>query len=76
MEEALKAGQVSEPDNDMQFCASVTEVEDANSVSSSILRMIGLYLCLEVVLEDISGGIVERRGSCCGSVIEKGPSCD
>jgi hypothetical protein len=33
IEEALKAGHVVEPLNDMQFCASVTEVEDASRPS-------------------------------------------
>ena len=43
MEEALKAGQVLEPDNGMQLCARVTEDDDANSVNSSALRMTGLF---------------------------------
>jgi hypothetical protein len=76
MEEALKAGHVLEPDNGMQFCARVTEVDDTNSVNSNALRMIGLFACLECVLEDMSAGIVARRGSCCRSVMEKVPSCD
>jgi hypothetical protein len=35
MEEALKAGHVLEPDRDMQFCAEVTEVDNASSVNRS-----------------------------------------
>jgi hypothetical protein len=64
IEEALKAGQVVEPDSGMQFCARVTEGVDANKVNKSALRMNGLQPCLEYVVDDMSAGIAERRGSC------------
>ena len=61
-EEALKAGQVVEPDSDTQFCARVGWVDDANSVNSSAIRMTGLLSRLVLVLE-IAGAIVEQIGS-------------
>ena len=53
MEEALKAGHVLEPDRDMQFCAKVTEVDDASSVNRSDLCIVDLCLC--VCLEYVAG---------------------
>jgi hypothetical protein len=64
MEEALKAGQVVEPDSGMQFCARVIEGVDANKVNTSALRMNGLLPSLEYVVEDMSAGVAERSGSC------------
>jgi hypothetical protein len=43
MEEALKAGHVLEPDRDMQFCAEVTEVDNASSVNRSDFCIVDLF---------------------------------
>ena len=47
IEEALKAGHVLEPDRDMQFCAKVTEVDDASSVNRSDFCIVDLFVYLE-----------------------------
>ena len=60
MEEALKAGQVLEPESGIQLCARVTEVDDANSVHSSVLRIIDLFPYLNGLLDDISCSIIEQ----------------
>jgi hypothetical protein len=52
MEEALKAGHVLEPDRDMQFCAEVTEVDNASSVNRSDFCIVDLFVYLGYVLED------------------------
>lgn len=49
MEEALKAEQVVEPDSDMQFCTKATELDAANSVNTSVRRIIGRFLDPDVV---------------------------
>ena len=75
MEEALKAGHVLEPESGMQVCARVAEVDDANSVHSSVLPIMDRCPYPEVAL-DMSCSIIERESSVCGFVIEQGPSCD
>jgi len=77
MEEALKAGHVLEPDRDMQFCAKVTEVDDASSVNRSDFCIVDLFMCLEYV----AGGRLCSRSR--KQVIrtenlfmDKVPSCD
>ena len=60
MEEALKAGHVLEPDRDMQFCAKVTEVDDASSVNRKDFCIVDLFVCLEEV-EDVFALVLESR---------------
>ena len=74
IEEALKAGHVLEPESGMQVCARVGEVDDANSVHSSVLHIIDRDGYAEVVLDMCS--IIELGSSVGGCVIEQGPSCD
>jgi hypothetical protein len=62
MEEALKAGHVLEPDRDMQFCAKVTEVDDASSVNRSDFCIVDQFVCvLEYVVEDVFALVLESR---------------
>ena len=62
MDEALKAGQVLEPESGMQLCAKVTEAEDASSVHSSVCRIRDRFPYPELVLDDISRSIIDRGG--------------
>jgi hypothetical protein len=76
MDEALKAGQVLEPESGMQLCARVTEADDANSVHSSVRRIRDRFPYPGWVLDDISRSIIDGGGLWCGSVMEQDPSCD
>jgi hypothetical protein len=77
MEEALKAGHVVEPDRDMQFCATVTEVDDASSVNRNDLCIVDQFACLEDVLEDVFA-LVSRKEIIGAEnlFMEMLPSCD
>lgn len=75
IDEALKAGQVLEPESGMQLCARVTEADDANTVHSSVRRIRDRFPYPELVLDDISRSIIDGGGLWCGSVMGKDPSC-
>jgi len=63
MEEALKAGHVLEPDRDMQFCAEVTEEDNASSVNRSDFCIVDLFVYPEYMLEDVFCSRFSKAGN-------------